>query len=308
VAEWEERHGWEPYHVTRGFQKEDSVVTVLGVTSGPHQVVDFYITDANELIQLLAEAMHPVYSPYFPFINDCLLVLSPEHYDTLRKGGIKTKKQLRENLWGKCNKDMAPSLRKIIAMRVPYVGHLIGGTLGLVARGLNLITGTGLPLLPKFNSPDSFHVIVAGGPAGKFSSFCPGFGVGVPPMPSAGMNKAVSRKIDPVLSSEREQKYDMLPETSNGTNEILDPTSDNKAANFSLAQRTGEIKGDIALLDISKPGGGKLLDRLSERLIQKYPSVKFHRFSKPTFSRPAPEALQAKILQTCQSVIVALAD
>ena len=30
--------GWEPYHVTRGFAGDASVVTVMAVTSGPHQV------------------------------------------------------------------------------------------------------------------------------------------------------------------------------------------------------------------------------------------------------------------------------
>jgi len=40
VAEWEEQIAgkWAPYHTTRGFAAADSVVTVLSVTSGPHQV------------------------------------------------------------------------------------------------------------------------------------------------------------------------------------------------------------------------------------------------------------------------------
>lgn len=306
LAEWEERHDWKPYHVMRGFQKEDSVVTVMAVTSGPHQLVDFYTKDANELIQLMAETMHPAYNPYFPYINDCLLVISPEHYDTLVRGGIRTKKQLKEKLWRKCNKDMAPSIRKIVASQVPYVGHVIGGVIGLIARGANLITGSGLSMIPKFESPESFHVVVAGGPAGKFSSWCPGFGIGIDPMPSAHMNKAVSRKVDPAPPT-KEEKYDSLPQNATGAIEILDPTSENDANIFTLAKRIGEIKGNIALLDISKPGGNKLLDRFNQRLEKEY-SVKCHRFCKPTFSRPAPDSLKTKILRNCQSVIIALAD
>lgn len=43
VAECEEElsSGWEPFHCSRGFNRGDSAVTVLAVTSGPHQLVDF---------------------------------------------------------------------------------------------------------------------------------------------------------------------------------------------------------------------------------------------------------------------------
>lgn len=305
LAEWEERNQWKPYHVTRGFQKEESVVTVMGVTSGPHQVVDFYTKDSNELIQLIAECMHPAYNPYFPFINDCLLVISPEHYDTLMRGGIKSKKQLREKLWAKCNKDMAPSIRKIVASRLPYVGHIVGGALGMLSRTSNLILGTGLPSIPKFSSPDSFHVVVAGGPAGKFSSFAPGFGIGIEGMPTYKMNSPVSRKVHDAPSG-MDQQYEIKESTE--IIKILDPTGENDSKIFVLAPRVGEIKGNIGLLDISKPGGNKLLDRLAERLEEKYPDVKCHRYCKPTFTRPAPDTLRAMILQQCQSVIIALAD
>ena len=39
-AEWEERSPWEPLHVERGFEQEESVVTVFGLEAGSRQIAD----------------------------------------------------------------------------------------------------------------------------------------------------------------------------------------------------------------------------------------------------------------------------
>ena len=39
-AEWEERSNWDPLHVERGFSKQDSVVTVFTMCSGPVLTID----------------------------------------------------------------------------------------------------------------------------------------------------------------------------------------------------------------------------------------------------------------------------
>jgi hypothetical protein len=82
--------------------------------------------------------------------NDVLLVVSPEHYDTLVRGGITTKAKLQEKLWHLCNKEMAPKLRKLVTYQYgALLGNLVGGLLGTAARAANLLTGVrGQPAHP----------------------------------------------------------------------------------------------------------------------------------------------------------------
>ena len=61
-------------------------LVLCSVVSGPHQIVDFYTTDAEELCVLFAKAMVSCYQNYMPLINDVTVVVSPEHYDTFLKG------------------------------------------------------------------------------------------------------------------------------------------------------------------------------------------------------------------------------
>ena len=89
---------------------------------------------------------------------------------------------------------------------------------------------------------------------------------------------------------------------------ILDPTNESLPVGRQLARRTSAIEGIIALLDISKPKGNILLDRLEENFSERLPSIKFTRFFKPTFSRPAPDSLRQEINRDHHFVIEALAD
>jgi hypothetical protein len=90
--------------------------------------------------------------------------------------------------------------------------------------------------------------------------------------------------------------------------EILDPTDERRPIERSLSPRTGVIEGAVALLDISKPRGDVLIDRLEERLRARLPGVELRRYRKPTFTKPAPEDLRREILRDCGYVIEALAD
>ena len=89
---------------------------------------------------------------------------------------------------------------------------------------------------------------------------------------------------------------------------ILDPTNESSPVGRQLAFRPNAIEGNIALLDISKPKGNILLDRLKEKLSALLPLVKFTRYIKPTFSRPAPDRLRHEINMHNHFVIEALAD
>lgn len=89
---------------------------------------------------------------------------------------------------------------------------------------------------------------------------------------------------------------------------ILDPTDERVPIRRALARRLGAVTGTVALLDIIKPRGDVLLDRLEERLRERLPGVAFRRYRKPTFTKPAPIDLRRRIAEECGFVIEALAD
>ena len=89
---------------------------------------------------------------------------------------------------------------------------------------------------------------------------------------------------------------------------ILDPTDERVPVRRELAPRPEAITGTVALLDISKPRGAVLIDRLETLLRERLPGVSFRRYSKPTFTKPAPEDLRKRIAQECHFVVEALAD
>ena len=89
---------------------------------------------------------------------------------------------------------------------------------------------------------------------------------------------------------------------------ILDPTDESVPVQRSLAARTGSLSGSIALLDISKPRGNVLLDRIEEVLGQRFPGLTVNRYTKPAYTRPAPKDLRREIREKNRYVIEALAD
>lgn len=89
---------------------------------------------------------------------------------------------------------------------------------------------------------------------------------------------------------------------------ILDPTDERVPIARSITPRPEAITGNVALLDISKPRGNVLLDRLEQRLNERLPGVTVNRYAKPTFTKPAPDVLRQDIRAGNDFVIEALAD
>lgn len=88
---------------------------------------------------------------------------------------------------------------------------------------------------------------------------------------------------------------------------LLDPTSERSPARRERLPRLAGLAGrTVGLLDISKPRGDRFLDRIEERLAER--GAKVVRFSKPTFTKPAPLDLRQQIAANCEAVIEALAD
>ena len=89
---------------------------------------------------------------------------------------------------------------------------------------------------------------------------------------------------------------------------LLDPTNEEVPVARQISPRPKQLKGRIAFLDISKRRGNVLLDRLQEALEQRLPEIEIKRYMKPTFSKPAPDALRLEINADNDFVVEALAD
>ncbi len=88
---------------------------------------------------------------------------------------------------------------------------------------------------------------------------------------------------------------------------VLDPTGERTPSARTLLPRPASLRGrTVGLLDISKPRGDVLLDRLEQLL--RVDGAQVRRYRKPTFARVAPVDLRHEIAEQCEVVIEALAD
>jgi hypothetical protein len=89
---------------------------------------------------------------------------------------------------------------------------------------------------------------------------------------------------------------------------IVDPTDEREPLARTLASRPQHLSGVVALLDIVKPRGDVLLDRIEQRLAERVPGLRLKRYRKPTFAKLAPDDLRRRIAAESDFVIEALAD
>ena len=177
-AEWEERSTFPPLHVERGFRAEESVVTVFTMTSGPTLIVDQDSRTAGQLAGTLGQNIETAFNLRAHFATDCLLVLAPEHVDTLARDGY-TKADIRRRI----QEVSSRRLRELVADDV-------SGT-GLKQEAAAKMTDEQLDaLVPKFRRDEDIHLVVAGSGAGKFTAAFHGWAAG-----STG-SIPVSRKIE----------------------------------------------------------------------------------------------------------------
>jgi len=91
---------------------------------------------------------------------------------------------------------------------------------------------------------------------------------------------------------------------------LINPLDETPRVFSKPAPRLASLTGTtIGMLDISKPGGSVFLDHLEQLLRRRYGVAQIIRAMKPTFTKPAPDAIIAKFLDAkCDAVIEALAD
>ncbi len=179
-AEWEEGSPWEPLHVERGFAREDSVVTVFAMTGGPVHIVDQTSRAPDQIAGALGLGLEGVFLPKLRNLPiDALLVVCPEHIDTLTRDGDYSKERLRARI----QEVTARPLSEMVADDFCGAGIAPEVAAGMSPEAL-------AREVPKFAGPEFIHLVVAGGEAGKFSSAFHGWATG------AVGSQSVSTKID----------------------------------------------------------------------------------------------------------------
>lgn len=179
-AEFEERNPWSPLHVERGFAAGDSVVTVFTMTSGPVLAVDQDSRSADQLAGSLGLCAEAAFHPKAHFSTDVLLVLCPEHVDTLMRDNY-SKADLRARMQAVTARPVA----ELVENEVSAVGFKRALFDAMDAAGRER-------RIPKFRTPEDIHIAVAGAGAGKFSGIFHGWATG------AIGSIPVSKKIEEV--------------------------------------------------------------------------------------------------------------
>jgi hypothetical protein len=151
-------------HVERGFAREDSTITLFAAEA-PRALVDQLSRTARGVVTTLGKCMETVAHHKWYRYAEVVLVLCPEHVQTITRDGW-TKADIR-----RCIQEVsAKPLRDLLA-------DADGSAEGLPQRvvGDAPLEETLAQLVPKFASEESIQIVVAGGSAGKFSAVIGGW-------------------------------------------------------------------------------------------------------------------------------------
>jgi hypothetical protein len=151
IAENEAESPWTPLHVERGCRPEDSAVTVMAAL-GPHQFYNQLSSTAAGILGTLCDTMR---NPGMVGQPNYCVVLAGEHMRTIAADG-----------WSKAD------IRK-------YIFDHTGNSVAHLKRTARM-PGTVKPedeatTRPLVLTPDDILVVAAGGRAGSFSCYIPGW-------------------------------------------------------------------------------------------------------------------------------------
>jgi peroxiredoxin len=156
IAENEEQNPWEPFHVSRGFTAGQSVLSLFAAEP-PRGVSEHNASSGKVLLQAFCHALATVWSYRMCMFFEAVVVLCPEHVKTLHRDGF-GKQQVRDFLFENTGVPLR-HYRDDNRGEGSHLNHLY-----------REITVDGERCYQKFRSPESLHIFVAGGTAGKFSS------------------------------------------------------------------------------------------------------------------------------------------
>jgi len=163
IAENEEASPWAPYHVEQGYAPEDSTVLVIAAEA-PHSVTNHIANDPEGILDSICSAMSTIAHNNAVMSGSCTVVIGPEHAATIGKHGW-TRSDVRCYLWMNTKNTFADI----------SFGHRYGKVYNRnLPRWYKREPNARIPIVI---SPNDIHLFVAGGDAGRFSAFIPGWGL-----------------------------------------------------------------------------------------------------------------------------------
>ena len=166
IAENEAQSPWPPLHVERGFRPDRSTVTIMAAEA-PHQFYNQLSSTAEGILTTLCDDMrisgNVVGQPQY------CVILAGEHMRTIAQDGW-SKAQIRQFIFDHTQNSLAHLKRT----------HRLAGAVQ---------PGDETRLRPLVESPDDILIIAAGGAAGAFSAYIPGWG-------SKRSSQAVTKEVN----------------------------------------------------------------------------------------------------------------
>jgi len=153
IAENELDSPWPPLHVERGFRADQSAVTVMAAEA-PHQFYNQLSRTAEGVLTTLADDMR--ISGNVMGQTQYLVILAGEHMRTIARDGW-SKARIRHFVWEHTQNSHAHLKRT----------HRMAG---------EILPGDETRMRPLVETPDDILVVAAGGRAGAFSAYVPGWG------------------------------------------------------------------------------------------------------------------------------------
>jgi len=154
-GEWEEKSPWEPFHVRRGFSREQSVVTVH-CASGTQDIADIWAETGEELISVIAHSIDWVGNNKVLVPQDTgemLLLLCPDFAYKMTRDGLSVA-DVQRMLFEKTHTPIERWHRSYWS-KLEERGYAVNG------------------VVPLCVSPEQFLIAVAGGESGHHAiNFC----------------------------------------------------------------------------------------------------------------------------------------
>jgi len=162
IAENEEESPYAPYHVERGYAPEDSTVFVIAAEA-PHSVTNHVSNDPEGILDSIASAMSTIAHNTSVSGGQCAVILGVEHARMIASKGW-TRSDIRNYLWmysGNTFGELSFDHRygKVYNRNLP--------------RWCRRAPDSRIPVVAR---PEDLNLFVAGGAAGRFSAFIPGWG------------------------------------------------------------------------------------------------------------------------------------
>ena len=164
IGESEENNPWEPYHVEKGFNAEDSTVTVFP-GEAPHNIM-YHAVHPRNFLTVLADTMCPLGNVQMYVMGDTFVVLGPEHAKLLAEAGWR-KNDVRQFLHENARRPVGLLRRG---------GPAQGDDRREIMWPKFVDPNDNDDLVPVVRRVDDIHIFVAGGPGGPHSVYIPGWG------------------------------------------------------------------------------------------------------------------------------------